>query len=79
VKRNSAPLLDAVLATAEDLHKAGLIDGCRMKHYDALCLTSVLRSQGAGGTDLIYQEAIPSKRPLDSMTSRAIQSFRRYS
>ena len=41
--RNKAvsPILDAVHATARDLHDAGFIDKRRMREYDALCLVPV--------------------------------------
>lgn len=41
--RNKAasPILDAVHATARDLHTAGFIDKPRMREYDALCLAPV--------------------------------------
>ena len=40
-RKANSPILEAVHATASDLHLAGFIDMRRMREYDALCLAPV--------------------------------------
>ena len=46
--RDGSRILEAVHATAQDLHVAGFIDKRRLRHFDALCLDPIPTYTGEG-------------------------------